>query len=879
MEDKYHPKLIEPKWQQAWDEHGVFKADVDEDKEKFYVLEMFPYPSGNLHMGHVRVYVIGDLLARFHRMQGKDVLHPMGWDALGLPAENAAMRDGVHPAKRTKANIDSVKAQMKRLGLSFDWDREFATSDPTYYRWNQWFFLKMLERDLVYRRQSLANWCTGCQTVVANEQVIEGNKCERCSSLVVQREVPDWAFRITNYAQQLLDDLDRLPDWPERVTTMQRNWIGRSEGAELTFPVADDKAEPLKVFTTRADTVYGATYMVLAPEHPYVAKLTSDDQRAEVTAFVERMAKVDKLVRTGTDTEKEGVFTGAYAVNPFTDERIPIWIANFVLAEYGTGAVMSVPAHDQRDFEFATKYQIPIRVVIQPPPADGRTLKLDQMKEAYVDDGVLVDSGEHTGETSAQARTGIAADAKAKGQGGPTVNWHLRDWGISRQRYWGTPIPVIHCEACGTVPVPYEDLPVVLPPDAPITGTGEAPLAKVKEFVEVDCPACGGKARRETDTMDTFVDSAWYFARYIDPKNDSEPFARALADRWLPVDIYVGGPEHAVMHLLYFRFWYKVMRDLGLVANDEPTDRLVTQGMVVRNSYKCEDHGYRPPEGIAEEKGAAPTCTECGKPLIVQVEKMSKTKLNGVSPEAMFEHYGADTARLFSLFAAPPEKDIDWSDSGVAGCFNFLRRVWAFYLQHRERFASIRALEGGVDEGPLSEELVKFHRLVHRTIQRVTRDIVEELQFNTAIAAMMELLNATKAFEDLPAAGEADLDDPAHREALRLLRLTTRSLALLLSPFASHLAEELWAAMGYDGLACQQAWPTFDPAATVEDVVTIAVQVNGKLRATVEVPRDASKEDLEKAAMADEKVGKWIEGKTVRRVIAVPGRLVNIVVG
>ncbi len=876
LDQKYHPKLIEPKWQNTWRANGVFEAGKDAEKEKFYVLEMFPYPSGNLHMGHVRVYVIGDLLARFYRMRGHDVLHPMGWDALGLPAENAAMRDGVHPAKRTKANIEAVKAQMQRLGLSFDWSREIATSDPDYYRWNQWFFLKMYEKDLVYRRSSNANWCTSCMTVLANEQVVDGDKCERCGSKVIQRQIPDWAFRITKYAQQLLDDLDKLPDWPERIVTMQRNWLGRSEGAELTFPVENDKAPALKIFTTRADTVYGATYMVLAPEHPAVQNITTENQRQQVEAFVEKMEKMDKLARTDVSTEKEGVFTGSYAINPFTGLRIPIWIANFVLAEYGTGAVMSVPAHDQRDFEFAKKYDIPIKVVIQPPPEDGRTLVAEEMTEAYTEDGVLVDSGEQSSKTSAQARKDIAAAAAEEGSGGPVVNWHLRDWGISRQRYWGTPIPMIHCEKCGIVPVPYEDLPVSLPPDAPLTGTGEGPLAKVPEFYRVKCPKCGGDARRDTDTMDTFVDSTWYFARYLDPHNETEPFSRALADRWLPVDIYVGGPEHAVMHLLYFRFWYKVMRDLGLVSGDEPAKRLVTQGMVVRNSYRCEEHGYRELSGVDFSDKNDPKCSTCSRSLQVQLEKMSKSKFNGVSPEAMFDKYGADTARLFCLFAAPPEKDIDWSDTGVAGCYNFLRRVWNFYYQHSEKFPLLKDLTGPVDESVLDERFTKLHRMVHRTIQKVTHDVVEELQFNTAIAAMMELLNSTRVLDEL--ADITSAEDPETVEKLKLLGLTVRSLALLLSPFAPHMAEELWQGLGMEGLACEQAWPKFDPTATVDDVITIAVQVNGKLRSTVEVSRDASKQDLEKTAMEDEKVQKWLEGKSVRRIIAVPGRLVNIVV-
>ncbi len=871
MDDKYHPKKIEAEWQQVWDKEGIFKAKDDSDKPPFYILEMFPYPSGKLHMGHVRVYSIGDVLARYYKMRGHEVLHPMGWDALGLPAENAAIKDGVHPEKRTRANIESVRAQMKMLGLSYDWDREFATCDTSYYKWNQWFFIKMFEKDLVYRRSSLSNWCTGCMTVLANEQVVDG-KCERCKSTVLQKEMPDWAFRITRYADELLEDLDKLPNWPDRIKTMQRNWIGRSEGCELVFPVETEGVEPIQVFTTRSDTVYGATYMVLAPEHPMVKRLTTDAQREAVESFVERMGMVDKAVRTDASTDKEGVWTGAYAENPFTKERIPIWIANFVLAGYGTGAVMSVPAHDQRDFEFAKRYEIPIRVVIQ--PEEDEELKLENMEAAFVEDGRLVESGEYSGLSSAEARSAIAKAAEEAKQGGPTVNYHLRDWGVSRQRYWGTPIPMIHCEKCGVVPVPEKDLPVLLPPDAELTGTGEPPLAKVKDFVETTCPNCGGKARRDTDTMDTFVDSTWYFSRYLDPKNIEEPFRRDLADRWLPVDIYVGGPEHAVMHLMYFRFWYKVMRDMGLVGNDEPVDKLLTQGMVVRDSYYCEDHGYQAVEDLKAE-GKEHLCGHCGKATQVRLEKMSKSKLNGVSPEAVFEAYGADTMRLFCLFAAPPEKDVEWSDEGVTGCYNFLRRLWRFYVTHREHFEAIGDLDGPVNEDHLGKDLVAFHRQVHRCIQKVTRDIGSEIQFNTAIAAMMELLNASRVLEKLEPGRPSD---PAAIEALRLLSFAGRSLCLMMVPFAPHFSEEVWKLVGRDGLACLQPWPEFDEAATLEDVISIAVQVNGKLRAQVDVARDASKEDMEAAARADEKVEKWIADKTERRVIVVSGRLVNFVV-
>ena len=861
MHEKYHPRLLEPKWQKAWEEQRIFHARMNTGKPKFYVLEMFPYPSGNLHMGHVRVYVIGDVLARYYRMKGHEVFHPMGWDALGLPAENAAIRDGIHPAQRTRANIESVRRQMKLLGLSLDWQREIATCDPQYYRWNQWFFIKMYERGLVYRRQSTANWCTGCQTVLANEQVVDG-KCERCSSPVVMRRIPDWALRITSYADELLNDLEKLKLWPDRIVTMQRNWIGRSEGCRLTFPVKGDVTEPIEVFTTRADTVYGATYMVLAPEHALVEKLTTPDTKERVRRFVEKVSRLDKAKRTDT-TEKEGVFTGSYAINPFTKEEIPIWIANFVLAEYGSGAVMSVPAHDQRDFEFAKKYGLPIRVVVQ--PADGRGLDAQGMESAFEDDGILVDSGPHTGKTSAQARRDIAAEEEKKGTGGPRVSYHLRDWGISRQRYWGTPIPMVHCPSCGIVPVPEEQLPVVLPEDAPLTGTGEAPLAKVPEFVDTTCPKCGGAAKRDTDTMDTFVDSSWYFARYMDPHDDGVPFRRESAGHWLPVDIYVGGPEHAVMHLLYFRFWTKVMRDMGLVEIDEPAKRLLTQGMVLKDSYWCDTHHYLPPDDV-KEGPEGPVCGICGAGLKVRAEKMSKSKLNGVAPEQLCQQYGADTARLFVLFAAPPEKDIEWSDAGVAGCYNFLRRLWAFYLKHEPLFGELKGLDGPVDEGGLSKEQVAFHRLLHRTIQRVTRDIEKEFQFNTAIAAMMELLNAVRA-----------LDDVQGTEQKRLLAFTLRTVALLLVPFAPHFAEEVWHAMGLEGFACEQRWPGYDPDLTTQDTITLVVQVNGKVRDNLQVSRNATKQQLEKAAMESEKVRKWIEGKQVKRVVVVPGRLVNIV--
>jgi leucyl-tRNA synthetase len=833
MNERYEPASIEPRWQKRWDEARTFAAGSRPGAEKRYVLEMFPYPSGAMHMGHARVYTIGDALARWHRMRGADVLHPIGFDALGLPAENAAIKDGKHPAERTRENIVAFRSEMRSLGYSFDWEREIVTADPSYYRWNQWFFLKMLEKGIVYRRQGKANWCTGCLTVIANEQVIEDDGkqvCERCQSPVQEKVIPEWAFRITAYAQQLLDGLDGLTAWPERITTMQRNWIGRSEGAQVAFAVAGAD-ERIDVFTTRLDTIFGCTYVVLAPDHPLVAKLTRPDRRDEVRAFAERMRKLDPALRTGEDAPKEGVFTGAEAVNPFTGERVPVWVANFVLAEYGTGAVMSVPAHDQRDFEFARKYGLPVKTVIQ--PAQGEKLPAgDRLERASTEDGVLEASGAWSGLPSADARRRMSAEAKAKGFGDATVRWHLRDWGFSRQRYWGTPIPVVYCEEHGAVPVPEAELPVTLPPEAIITGTGEPPLAKVPAFVNTTCPRCGKPARRETETMDTFVDSAWYYARYLSPKDEAQPFDRALASRWLPIDVYVGGPEHAVMHLLYFRFWNRVMHELGLVPTAEPCTRLVTQGIV------------NGPDG----------------------RKMSKRWGNVVAPQGMVRKFGADTVRMFMLFAAPPEKDIDWSDEQVDGLFRFLSRVWRTFHARQACFAADEAALAGAGGAAL-----ELRRRTHRTIQKVTQGFEGDLKFNTGIAALMELVNALQAFEPADDAGRA-----AVREALL-------ALATLLAPFAPHAAEELWhEVMGPQARARVLAdgpWPAFAPALVAADTVTIAVQVNGKLRGEVSAPAEAGEAEVRALAEADEKVKGHLAGKTVRKVVFVPKRLVNFVVG
>src|SRR5512133_3049870 len=812
MNERYEPQSIEPRWQRRWEEAGVFKAGRRPDAPKKYVLEMFPYPSGAMHMGHARVYVIGDAIARHARMRGHDVLHPIGFDALGLPAENAAIKDGRHPAERTRENIVTFRADMKLLGYSFDWDREIVTADPGYYRWNQWFFLKMLEQGLAYRREGKANWCTGCQTVIANEQVVEDNRCERCSSPVVEKVIPEWAFRITAFAQDLLDGLDTLTQWPERITTMQRNWIGKSVGAEVDF-TAD--GQPIKVFTTRVDTIFGCTYVVLAPEHP----------------LVERMKKTDAAERMGESAPKEGVFTGAHAVNPYTGERVPVWIANFVLAEYGTGAVMSVPAHDQRDFEFAQKYGLPVRVVIQ--PAKGEKLPSgDALERAYTEDGVLEGSGRFSGLPSAKAREAMAEEARAKGFGQPTVRWHLRDWGVSRQRYWGTPIPIVYCPDHGAVPVPEDQLPVVLPEKAIITGTGEPPLAKVPEFVETTCPRCGKPARREVETMDTFVDSSWYYARYLSPHDDRAPFEVAQARRWLPVDVYVGGPEHAVMHLLYFRFWHRIMHELGLVQEAEPVRRLVTQGIV------------NGPDG----------------------RKMSKRWGNVVAPGPMVDRFGADTVRLFMLFAAPPEKDIDWSDEQVDGLFRFLSRVWRIFVAREDCFAA-----GDAALAQASGDFLELRRRTHRTIKKCTDGFEGELKFNTGIAALMELVNALYALEP-----RTDSDRAAVREAFV-------ALATLLAPFAPHVAEELWhevlGAAAREKLLADSAWPAFDPALVSADTVTIAVQVNGKLRGEVQAAASAGEAEVRALPAAEERVKAHLAGKTVRKVIFVPKRLMNFVVG
>ncbi|MHB8878800.1 MAG: leucine--tRNA ligase [Myxococcaceae bacterium] len=831
MNERYEPQEIEPKWQQRWEAEGAFRANARPGAPKKYVLEMLPYPSGKMHMGHVRNYLIGDVYARYFAMRGFDVMHPMGWDAFGLPAENAAIKDGVHPAQRTAENIASFKYEMHTLGYSYDWSREVNTSDPSYYRWNQWFFLKLLEKGMVYRRFSKVNWCTGCLTVIANEQVKDG-KCERCDSVVMDKEMPEWAFRITKYSQRLLDGLDELTGWPERITSMQRNWIGRSDGVEADFGVKG-QAEKVRVFTTRIDTVFGCTYVVLAPDHRLVSSLTTPSQRAEVQAFVARMKAMSKTERTAEGAEKEGVFTGAYAVNPLSGREVPIWIANFVLSDYGTGAVMSVPAHDDRDFAFARKYRLPIEVVIQPgaepkPPAGGT------LEAAFTPDGVLADSGEFTGLSSAEARRKMGERLEKEGKGKQTVTYRQKDWGFSRQRYWGTPIPIVYCPKCDPeskgIPVPESELPVRLPDidvQAVLTGKGEPPLAKVPSFVNTTCPKCGGPARREVETMDTFVDSCWYYARYLSPTYDEAPFDPAMARRWLPVDVYVGGPEHAVMHLLYFRFWCRLMRELGLAPVDEPVTRLVTQGIV------------NGPDG----------------------RKMSKRWGNVVAPASIVKKYGADTARTYVLFAGPPERDFDWSDDQVEGAFRFLKRVWAIAASHQA------GVVGASFAGPFEGKALEIRRAAHKCLKRVG-EAIDRLSFNTAIAGIMEFVNALYAAEKV----EAPAEKAAMAEAIRIL-------SVVLTPFAPHLADELSAQYGGKKLTVTEPWPAFDPALVVEDVLPYAVQVNGKLKAEVRVPAAAGEAEVRAMAEADDKVKAALAGKTLRKVVFVPKRLINFVVG
>jgi leucyl-tRNA synthetase len=832
IEQRYDPATIEPKWQQRWAaDPALYAAEPAScGKPKYYVLEMLPYPSGQLHMGHVRNYSIGDALARHMWMRGYNVLHPMGWDAFGLPAENAALKNNTPPRQWTLANIAAMKIQMDRLGLGYDWACEVATCLPEYYRWNQWFFLRMYEKGLVYRKKSKVNWCPECATVLANEQVIDGCCWRHETTQVDQRDLVQWFFRITAYAQELLDGLDKLDGWPEKVRTMQRNWIGRSEGTDVDFFLAEKIDEGtdrtrIRVFTTRVDTIFGATSVQLAPEHELTRQFAAADPKlkGQVDAMIAEQKKAREAGDLGA-IEKHGVPTGRFAINPYNGARVPIWVANYILADYGTGAIMSVPAHDERDFEFATKYNLPIVQVIQPTdPAVAQELPFCS------EEGVLINSGEYNGMTCEEAQKRLQEIAVTQNFGEPKVTFRLKDWGVSRQRFWGTPIPIIHCESCGLVPVPDDQLPVVLPDQIEITQQGGSPLSRVPEFVNALCPKCGSAAKRETDTMDTFVDSSWYFYRYTDAKNAKAPFDSAKAQYWFPIDQYIGGVEHAILHLIYSRFWTKVMRDLGLIVNDEPARRLFTQGMVIKDGAK-----------------------------------MSKSKGNVVSPDEMVARYGADATRMYALFAAPPDRDLDWQEDGVAGVSRFLARVWRLTTKYAPIARSAKQNQSESQIGG-----ARLLRKLHQTIAKITLDFEDRWHFNTCVAAIMELVNEIQAADAQITASEVPA--PVVRELLR-------TLVLLLAPFAPYLAAELWEELGEKGSVLRAPWPVSDSALAKEDELEIPVQINGKLVTVVLVPADADAKTIEAAALADEKVKLRSAGKTVVKVIVVPGKLVNLVV-
>ena len=868
MDKKYNPKIIEKKWQIYWESSKIFKVNEDPGREKYYLLEMFPYPSGKIHMGHVRNYTIGDVIARYKKMQGFNVLHPMGWDAFGMPAENAAIANKSHPAKWTYDNIDTMRHQLKRIGFSYDWEREFATCSPEYYRWEQWLFLKMYEKGMVYRKESFVNWCNSCQTVLANEQV-ETGMCWRCGNPVRQKKLWQWFFRITDYAEDLLTYCDNLPGWPDKVIAMQKNWIGKSFGAEIRFPIenSSDKDEYISVFTTRQDTVFGATFMCLAPEHPLVLKLSEGTkQEKQAREFIERISMQDRSVKAIESYEKEGVFTGAHCINPLSKRSIPIYTANFALMEYGTGAVMSVPAHDQRDFDFAKKYGLDIIVVIKPYDFD---LDSEIMTEAYTGEGIMINSGQFDGMNNIKGLDAIASFLEDKDIGKKAVSFRLRDWGISRQRYWGAPIPMIHCKQCGIVPVPEEDLPVVLPEDANLMEDGRSPLPGLEYFANAKCPACGSPdAKRETDTMDTFVESSWYFARYCSPDCDTGVFDKKAVEYWMPVDQYIGGVEHAVLHLLYSRYFTRVLKDFGMVSFKEPFTRLLTQGMVCKETVSCPEHGYLFPEEVEGNSGSSDRfCKKCGKSVVVgRIEKMSKSKKNVIDPNILLDKYGADTTRLFCLFAAPPQRDLEWSERGVEGSYRFLNRVWRIASNCMDYIKDISPYYGSPDK--LDGELRDLYRKTHYTIKKVTRDIEDRFHFNTAISAVMELVNAVSGI---------DLKKGGHKEN-SVVKYALESIVLLLAPIVPHFAEELWEALGHKSSILLASWPEYNKEALSKDELLIVVQVNGKLRSRFNVDADADDNTLKEMALSDEWVKKFIKGKPVRKVIVVKKKLVNIVV-
>ncbi|EAR62999.1 leucine--tRNA ligase [Neptuniibacter caesariensis] len=862
MNEQYRPQKIEQKIQQHWQENDSFKCEEDLQKEKFYCLSMFPYPSGRLHMGHVRNYTIGDVVSRYQRMQGKNVLQPMGWDAFGLPAENAAMKNNVAPAKWTYENIDYMRNQLEQMGFGYDWNRELATCHPEYYRWEQWFFTKLMDKGLVYKKEAEVNWDPVDQTVLANEQVIDGRGW-RSGALVERKKIPQWFLKITDYADQLLSDLDQLDQWPEQVRTMQKNWIGRSEGVELTFDVQG--YGELEVFTTRPDTLMGVTYVAVAAQHPLAMKAAENNP--ELAAFVEECKNIKVAEADMATMEKKGMALGITAIHPLTGEEVPVWTANFVLMDYGSGAVMSVPGHDQRDWEFANKYGLPIKQVIR--PLDDEVVDLDV--EAYTEKGALVNSGAYDDLEFDVAFKAIAADLEAKGKGKVTVNFRLRDWGVSRQRYWGAPIPVINCASCGAVPVPEDQLPVVLPTDVEFDGSG-SPIKKMESFINTTCPKCGGPAERETDTFDTFMESSWYYARYASRSSENAMLEPEKANYWLPVDQYIGGIEHAILHLLYSRFFHKLMRDEGLVNSDEPFTRLLCQGMVLADSYYYEDDNggqvWVAPTDVdvkTDEKGRVISASHRETRQALQhdgMSKMSKSKNNGIDPQVMIDKYGADTVRLFMMFAAPPEQSLEWSDSGVEGAQRFLKRMWKQVFDH----LNVGGSSVAIDKDNLTDVQKELRLKVHQTIQKVSDDIERRQTFNTAIAAVMELSNTIAKFVDISEQGRAVM-----QEALE-------AATLLLAPIVPHISHQLWQELGHDSDVLTAPWPIVDESALVQDTIQLVVQVNGKVRAKINVAADADEDVVLHTALADENVQKHMADKTIRKKIVVPGRLVNIVV-
>jgi leucyl-tRNA synthetase len=880
MEEHYNPVDVEPKWQKYWDENHTFKVKADKSKEKYYLLEMLPYPSGKIHVGHVRNYTIGDVVVRYKKMKGFNVIHPMGWDAFGMPAENAAIDNNTHPAAWTYENISAMRYQLKKMGFSYDWDREIATCRPEYYKWEQWLFLKMLEKGMAYRKESYVNWCEKCQTVLANEQV-ESDRCWRCDQIVQQKKLWQWFFKITDYAQDLLDHCDKLPGWPDKVTRMQYNWIGKSSGSEIKFKIVTDGRDSdrnidekdISVFTTRPDTLFGSTFMCLAPEHPLVEKLSrGTSQQTQVDKFVKKISTQERSAEGIENYEKEGVFIGAYCINPANNEKIPIYTANFALMEYGTGAVMSVPAHDQRDFEFAKKYDLKIRVVIMP---EDESLDINDMTCAYSGKGVLVNSGEFNGIENTQAIDDITSFLEKQGRGKKTINFRLRDWGISRQRYWGTPIPVIHCPDCGIVPVPEHELPVTLPEDVNLNAKGESPLATLDSFVDIACPQCNRKdAKRDTDTMDTFVESSWYYLRYCSPRYETGMFNSESVDYWMPVDQYIGGVEHAVMHLLYSRYFMRVLKTFDMINFKEPFTRLLTQGMVCKETLTCPEHGFIYPEESEVKEDNQVFCIKCKAPVKVgRIIKMSKSKKNVINPNDLMDKYGADVTRLFCLFAAPPERDLEWNDDGVEGCNRFINRVWRLVGKYKGFISETAAYKDSASI--LSKDAKSLYIKANQTIKKVTDDIEDNFHFNTAISSVMELVNTLYALE----IGNKEVES-LDTEMKQVINFCIENILLLLSPIVPHFAEELWEICGKKSSIISHPWPEYREDSLQTDEVVIVVQVNGKLRSKFTADINTDDEAIKNAALSDKNILKYTSGKDIRKVIVIRKKqtLINIVV-